>query len=175
VQWNRAGHYIFALRVKILWKSDDQFSRKSPLKCQKNAKIAKFQMPISPPNGGRFPRNKKCFCQVPWAITHMRQIGGPVPGSGKPLKCPNPKSTNYGGKNELLAKKRHVNFFTVVKYCPRSMKFVGWWTFSRRILGPQTPEMGSKCQFWKFQTPISPLNGGRFTRNKDRFSQLPGL
>jgi len=131
-------------------------------------------MPISPPNGADSPRAKIVFVRFPRAKTSMGQIGGNAPGSEKPLKCPNPKSTNFGGKNELLAKMRHVIFFlTVAKHYPRSMKYDSWWTLSLRVWVPQSSEMGFKCQFWKFQTPISPLNGGRFPETKTIFLRTP--
>jgi len=78
------------------------------------------------------------------------------------------------GQKRITCKEgRRQFFFTLPKYYPRSVKCEGWWTLWRRVWGPQSPEMGSRCQFWKFQTPISPLIGGRFLRNKDHFSQGP--
>jgi len=147
---------------------------KIAVKVPKNAKIAKFQMPISPPNGDRFPRNKNHFWQDPRCYNAIGQIGGPAPGSGKPPKVPQSQIDKIRVQKRITCKEETCQFSsTVTKYYPSSMIFVGRWTFWRRVWGPQSPEMGSKCQFWKIQTPTSPLNGGRFPLNKDHFSQGP--
>ena len=149
-------------------------SEKIAANCKKTPKLQNFKCPYLPQMGADSPRTKIVFVRVPWAIMSIGQIGGPSPGSGKPPKVPQSKIDKLRVQKRITCKEETCQFsFTVTKYYPRSMTFVGWWTFWGRVWGPQSNEMGSKCQFWKFQTPISPLNGCRFPRNKDHFSQGP--
>ena len=78
--------------VKISWKSDDQFSRKSPLKCQKTPKLQNFKCPYLPQMGADSRGTKTVFIGVPSAIMSIGPIGGAAPGSGKTPKVPHPQN-----------------------------------------------------------------------------------
>ena len=67
------------------------------------------KMLISPPNGGRFPRNKNCFCQGPWAHNMQGSDRGWGPPKGVNSKM-HPPPQNF--KSNFL-ENEFVNFFQI--------------------------------------------------------------
>jgi len=77
--------------------------------------------------GADSPGTKTIFVGVPRAIMSIGQIGGPSPGSGKPPKVPQSKIDKLRVQKRITCKEETCLFsFTVTKYYPRSMTFVGW-------------------------------------------------
>jgi len=144
-------------------KSVDRVPSKSRPKFAKKPKNAKFQTPVSPPNGGRFPPNKKHFSQGRQGCKRQWSVWGVWAQNPKMVHPPNFDPHCSNSTNLIFIK------FSASLEHPRTCR-----TPSKNRKPVDRVPSKSRPNFAKipkFKTPYLPQMGAYSPPQKNHFSQ----
>ena len=115
-------------------------------------------MPISPPNGGRFPLNKNCFCRCPKGYNvHRSDLGSRSRKWETPKSAQIPNRQNSGAKTNYLQRRDMPIFFHRYQVLSKVYDICRLVNFLTKGSGATVPRIGLQMSILKISNShISP-------------------